>query len=151
MRSSAPRAVGEILSTAVPQLMPRLVEQAVRRQWRSLVGFELARRAQPRVLSGDCLEVVVDNSPWLHELTLRAPQIVAAIGRELGPGTVRSLKVTLGRLEAEAPPSVRPPAEPARRVTEAERRAIDQAVAPVADLVLAASLRRLLVKSGRFS
>ena len=151
MRSSAPRAVGDILSTAVPQIRDRLVEQAVRRGWLSLVGPEVARRAQPGALAGHCLQVVVDNSPWLHELTLRAPEIVAVLAREYGPDTVRSIKVTLGRLEPAAPPPGRPAAAAARAVAESERRAIDDAVAPITDPVLADSLRRLLVKSGRFS
>ena len=146
MRSSAPRAVGDILSTAVPQIRDRLVEHAVRRGWLSLVGPEVARRAQ-----GIELQVVVDNSPWLHELTLRAPQIVAALARAYGPHTVRSIKVTLGRLEPPAPPPGRPAAAAARAVAESERRAIDDVVAPIADPALADSLRRLLVKSGRFS
>ncbi len=95
--------------------------------------------------------MVVDNSPWLHELTLRAPEIVVTLAREFGPATVRSLKVTLGRLESEALPPVRPPVEPARPVTERERRAIEDVVAPITDPALADSLRRLLVKSRRFS
>lgn len=151
MRSSAPRAVGDILSTAVPQLRDRLVEQVIRRRWRSLVGPEVARRAQPGTLTGDCLQVIVDNSPWLHELTLRSPQIAATLAQELGPTTVRSLKVTLGRLDPEARPSARPHEEPARVVTERERVAIDGALVPITDPELAHSLRRLLVKSRRFS
>ncbi len=54
-------------------------------------------------------------------------------------------------LESEALPPVRPPVEPARPVTERERRAIEDVVAPITDPALADSLRRLLVKSRRFS
>lgn len=151
MRSPTPRAVGEILPAAVPQIADRLVEQAIRRQWRSLVGPEAARRARPGTLAGDCLQVVVDNSPWLQEMTLRAPEIVAALARQFGPATVRSIKVTLGRLEPEppAPPRARP--DPAPRPTDEERQRIDALLDPIADRELADSLRRLLVKTRRFS
>ena len=151
MRLSAPCAVGDILPTAVPQIADRLVEQAIRQQWRSLVGSEVARRAQPGTLAGDCLQVVVDNSPWLQEITLVAPDIVAALARAFGLAAVRSLRVTFGRLEAEAPPPARGRGEPARRVGDDERRAIDALLAPITDEDLAESLRRLLVKSGQFS
>src|SRR5207302_10004672 len=118
MRSSAPRAVGDILSTAVPQIRDRLVEQAVRRGWLSLVGPEVARRAQPGALTGHCLQVVVDNSPWLHELTLRAPQIVAALARAYGPKRCRRSRSRWGGPSPPRPPPAgRPPAPPARAPT----------------------------------
>lgn len=155
MSLSAPRAVGDILPQAVPQLADRLVEFAIRRRWRSLVGpllgSEAARRIQPGALSGERLHVVVDNSPWLQEVTLRGPDIVAALTREFGPGTVRSLKVTLGPIDADPTPPVRRQAEPGQRVTDDERRAVDLLLAPITDPDLARSMRRLLLKTGRFS
>ncbi|MBI3630187.1 MAG: DUF721 domain-containing protein [Candidatus Rokubacteria bacterium] len=155
MRPSAPRAVGDILPLAVPQIADRLAELTIRRQWRSLVGpilgSEAARRTQPAGLMGDRLHVVVDNSPWLQEVTLRAPEIVGALDRALGPGTVRTLKVTLGRIETDSPPPSRPPAEPGHRVTDEERRAVDDLLASITDPDLAASMRRLLLKTRRFS
>src|SRR2546430_17735407 len=65
--------------------------------------------------------------------------------REYGPDTVRSVKVTLGRLEPAAPPPGRPAAAAARAVAESERRAIDDVVAPITDPALAESLRRLVL------
>ncbi|HXH81893.1 MAG TPA: DUF721 domain-containing protein, partial [Candidatus Tectomicrobia bacterium] len=79
MRSGAPRAIRELLVAAVPQLDERLREQAVRDAWPRLVGAGVARRAHPRSLAAGCLSVVVDNSPWLHELTLRAPELTARV------------------------------------------------------------------------
>ena len=73
MKSRAPRAVGELLVSALPQLEERLLVQRMRRAWGALVGDDLARRAQPQALVKGCLTIVVDNSPWLHELTLRTP------------------------------------------------------------------------------
>ena len=151
MRTSAPRAVGEILPAAVPQVADRLLEQAIRRGWRSLVGPEVARRTQPGTLSGGALQVVVDNSPWCQEITLRSPEILAALAREFGPARVRSLKVTLGRLDADPRPALREPTPPEHRVTDAERRTIDALLTPIADRDLRDSMRRLLVKTRRFA
>ncbi|PYM07903.1 MAG: hypothetical protein DMD82_04445 [Candidatus Rokuibacteriota bacterium] len=151
MRTSAPRAVGEILPAAVPQVADRLLEQAIRRGWRSLVGPEVARRTQPGTLSGGGLQVVVDNSPWCQEITLRSPEILTALAREFGPARVRSLKVTLGRLDADPRPALREPAPPEHRVTDAERRTIDALLTPIADRDLRDSMRRLLVKTRRFA
>src|SRR5207249_11423376 len=79
MRVRAPRAVADLLVTAVPGLRERLAEHHVRRAWAALVGADVARRAQPRALVDGCLAVVVDNSPWLHELTLRAEELTARL------------------------------------------------------------------------
>ena len=151
MRSSAPRAVGEILPAAVPQVADRLLEQAIRRRWRSLVGPEVARRTQPGTLAGGSLQVVVDNSPWCQEITLRAPAIVAALAREFGPTRVRSLRVALGTLDADTRPALREPTPPDHRVTDEERRTIDALLTPIADRDLRDSMRRLLVKTRRFA
>ena len=151
MKSSAPRAVADILSKAVPQLADRLVEHAIRRQWPSLVGPEIARRTRPGALAGDSLQVMVDNSPWCHEITLRAPEILAALRRRLGPGAVRSLRVTVGPLAPDGP-HVPPERRPRwSRPSSEGMRAIEQLCAPIADHDLKESIRRLLVKTGQFS
>src|SRR5438093_9397974 len=95
MKRSAPSAVGEILPRAVPGLADYLVEQDIKREWRRLVGPDVARRCQPGALAGECLQVIVDNSPWLQEMTLRTPEVVAKLSARFG-NRVRSLRVTLG-------------------------------------------------------
>src|SRR3989442_880864 len=79
MRVGAPRAVADLLVTAVPELRERLAEHHVRRVWSTLVGADVARRAKPHALVEGCLTVIVDNSPWLHELTLRADELTARL------------------------------------------------------------------------
>ena len=150
MRRSVPRAVAEILPAAVPGLAERLVEHAIRREWRSLVGPEVARRAQPRALASGCLQIVVDNSPWCQEITLRAPEIVATLAARFGPSVVRALRATVGALEPETP-APRPPATGAGRVSDEAMRAIDAALVPIGDETLARSVRRVLVKAARFT
>jgi hypothetical protein len=134
----------------MPGLAEHLVEQQIRREWRQLVGPDVARRCQPGALSGDCLQVIVDNSPWLQEMTLRTSEILTIIAGRFG-GRVRSLRVTLGtvrRPESREPP---PPRVPSERLDAADRAAIDELLAGLPDPSLAESMRRLLVKWRRSS
>src|SRR5213594_4618396 len=106
MRVGAPRAVADLLVTAVPELRERLAEHHVRRVWSTLVGADVARRAKPQALVEGCLTVIVDNSPWLHELTQRADELTARL-RARFPA-VRALRFTLGTLEEAGSPAASP-------------------------------------------
>jgi hypothetical protein len=148
MRGEAPRSVSDLLVPAMPQLAERLVEHRLRRVWPSVVGADVARRAQPAALSGGCLHIVVDNSPWLHELTLRAAELTERLGRHCS--AVRSVRFTLGRLpqpELPAPPAAvaTPP------LTPADVAEIDAAASAIKDNGLATAARRLLTKAWRSS
>jgi predicted nucleic acid-binding Zn ribbon protein len=145
MNRSAPRLVGELLLNAVPQLEDRLLVERLRRTWGALVGAEVARRARPQALTSGCLHVVVDNSPWLHELTLRAAELTARLHAEVP--TIHSLRFSLGQAPVEdAPPPARP-APRGSRLTEDDTRAIDAAAAAISDPALAHSARRLLARA----
>src|SRR5881396_109046 len=140
MRVRAPRAVADLLVTAVPGLRERLAEHHVRRAWTALVGADVARRAQPQALVDGCLTVVVDNSPWLHELTLRAEELTARF-RERFP-SLRTLRFTLGTLEAAEPPaSPRRRGRPSAPLDAADLHAIDEAASTIPDPTLAAAAR----------
>jgi hypothetical protein len=146
MKRQAPRAVGELLVNAVPQLEDRLLVRRLRRTWVALVGADMARRAQPHALVNGCLQVVVDNSPWLHELTLRGPELTARLARECP--AVRSVRFTLGAPPAEeATPAAVRPAPRTSRLSDDDRCAIDAAAAAISDPALAAGARRLLARA----
>ncbi|MGH7392628.1 MAG: DUF721 domain-containing protein, partial [Candidatus Rokuibacteriota bacterium] len=85
----------------MPELRERLVEEAIRRGWTAVVGPDAARRARPQRLANGCLEVVVDNSPWLAELTLRAPDLTARLAARFDG--VRTLRFVVGTVPADAP------------------------------------------------
>jgi hypothetical protein len=145
MKGGTPRVVGELLVSAVPQLEDRLLVQRLRRAWIQLVGPDGARRSQPQALANGCLHVVVDNSPWLHEMTLRAPELAGRLAAEFP--AVRSLRFTLGAPQAEdATPAARPVSR-SPRLTDADRRAIDAAAAAISDPDVAAGARRLLARA----
>jgi hypothetical protein len=139
--------VADVLAAAVPQIAERLPEYRVRRAWSALVGPDVARRARPQSLTNGCLHVVVDNSPWLHELTLRAAELTERLHAQFE--AVVSLRFTLGTLEAE--PS--PPAQRRERRTKAlgddDRRDIEAAASAISAPALADVARRLLTTARR--
>ena len=113
------------------------------------MGADVARRAQPHALTNGCLHIVVDNSPWLQELTLRTGELTARLGERFE--TIRSLRFTLGRLDARLGPSPRPAAPPSRALTPDELREIDETVAPISNPDARAAARRLLGVARRFT
>jgi hypothetical protein len=145
MKSRPPRAVGELLVSALPQLEDRLLVQRMRRTWSAVVGADVARRAQPQALVNGCLSIVVDNSPWLHELTLRAPDLTARLRAEFP--AVQTLRFSLGAAAAEEAAAEARPAARRPRLTDEDTRAIDAAAAAIPDPTLAASARRLLARA----
>jgi hypothetical protein len=147
MKTPAPRAVGDLLSSALPQISDRLLALRLRQAWASIVGPSTACRARPDALSGGTLRIVVDNSPWLHELTLRGGELTTKV-RERFP-SVQVLRFVLGAVEAEAASGA---AKVPRAVslTAADHADIDDAAGAIADSVLAAAARRLLVTARRF-
>ena len=147
MRTPAPRAVGELLSGALPQISDRLIEFRLRREWPALVGRDLAKRSRPDGLSGGTLRVTADNSPWLHELKLREAEITTKL-RERFP-EVRAICLTLGKLAPEETGDVAPAPKPVA-LTAADRAEIETAVAEIADADVADTARRLLITARRY-
>ncbi len=145
MKRRAPRVVGELLVSAMPQLEDRLLVQRLQRAWGALVGADVARRSRPHALVNGSLQITVDNSPWLHELTLRGPDLAARLGAQFT--AVRSLRFMLGAPPAEEPsPAARPATRPSH-LSDDDRRAIDAAAAAISDPDVAAGARRLMARA----
>jgi hypothetical protein len=149
VKAQAPRPVADLLTSAMPQLRQRLLEVTIRRSWASIVGAEVARRARPDRLQHGSLSIVVDNSPWLSELTLRSAEITDAVRQRVPQ--VLSLRFVLGSLPAEAHergPGREPEPLP---LSDADRHEIETAVSAIPDATLAAAARRLMTTARRFS
>jgi hypothetical protein len=147
MRSGTPRAVADVLAAAIPQIAERVPEYHVRKAWSTLVGPDVARRTRPQSLVSGCLHVVVDNSPWLQELTLRAPELTARLRAKVD--AVQSLRFTLGTLEAEPSPPAERRERRAKTLDDAERRDIEAAASAISDPALADAARRLMTTARR--
>jgi len=142
-----PRAVAEVLAAAVPQIAERLPEYRIRTAWRALVGVDVARRTRPQSLTNGCLHVVVDNSPWLHELTLRSAELTERLHARFD--AVRSVRFTLGTLPAEPSPPAERRERRAKTLGDDDRRDIEAAASAISDPALADAARRLLTKARR--
>jgi tetratricopeptide (TPR) repeat protein len=143
MDSRPPRAVADLVLTAVPDLRDRLLEHRIRRAWPQLVGADAARRAQAKSFADGCLTVAVDNSPWLHELTLRSDELTRRLKERFD--AVRSLRFVSGAVDAGA--SARSAAKPAAPLDQRALREIEQATAVIPDAAVASAARRLLMKA----
>ena len=127
--------MSELIVSALPELRERLVEDGVRRTWTAVVGSETARRARPQRLTNGVLEIAVDNSPWLHELTLRAPDLTAKLHAQFTG--VTSLRFVLTALPAESGKGTPLAERPRRRALDPhETRDIETAVAVIGDETL---------------
>src|SRR5438128_10464274 len=145
MDSRPPRAVADLLLTAVPDLRDRLLEHRIRRAWPQVVGADAARRAQARSFADGCLTVAVDNSPWLHELTLRSEELTRRLRERFD--AVRSLRFIAGMIDADAAARAgRTQAAPA--LDHRALREMDEATAAIHDAGVAAARRVLLAKAG---
>ena len=129
--------------SAVPALRDRLDEVRLRGAWNALVGPDAARRSRPQALTNGCLHVVVDNSPWLQELTLRSGELTSRIAAQFH--TIRALRFTLGRVD-ERPAAASPPAgdRSTRELTPDDVSEIEASVAPIRDPEARAAARRLM-------
>lgn len=138
--------VGDVLVAAVPELADRMLEETIRREWRLTAGTDLARRSRPAELRAGTLTVVVDNSPWLQELTMRSEPLLRALQSRYGTA-VSALRFALGEVGGRPEPvAARPRSEPEPELTDEEAGHVETVSAPLRDPTLAAALRRLLTK-----
>jgi hypothetical protein len=144
----SPVRVGNLLVKAVPALAERLLEEAIRREWLQTIGPEAARRSRPLALRQSILEISVDNSPWLQELTLRSAAIAATLRERHGSAVsgVRFVLATTTPGAAASEPRHSRTGVSSRQLSAEEARQVDDAAARLADHGLATSFRRLLTK-----
>ncbi|HLC40661.1 MAG TPA: DUF721 domain-containing protein [Methylomirabilota bacterium] len=145
---SNPTRVGELLETALPRLREPLATSRLQRHWRVLVGQEIARRAQPTTLTDGILQVAVDNSPWLQELSLREAEVLHRIQSAVGPGLIRGLRFVLqAREDGYATPREGRRSSRRAPLTPVERASVKEMVSDLDDATLATTLERLLTKA----
>src|SRR5262245_28721611 len=146
---TSPQRVADILPAAFPALSERLVEVALRRDWATALPGGLGRRSEPGDLRNGTLEVRADNSPWLHELSMRAQELLAVLGARYGDA-VRDLRFRLAPAprddRARPKAAEREQPAPPPRLTREEMREVDAMAAPLSDPHVARALRRLLIK-----
>ena len=78
--------------SAMGRRLPRQVPVLV---WESAVGAQLAARAQPTVLSGGTLHVLVQDHRWRDQIDAARTVVIEKLNRRLGANAVRALQFGL--------------------------------------------------------
>ena len=95
-----PTGVGEALRAYLAKagLATRLAQAQVIPDWPGLVGPQIARVTAPESVTPDgTLFVRVATSPWMTELQLMGPQIMAAINGGRGAGRIKTIRWLLSQ------------------------------------------------------
>ena len=71
------------------------------RRWPELVGERLARATQPTSLEGGVLLVRASDGPWGAQAKYLADEIRERADQALGPGSVKAVRVVVGRGAAD--------------------------------------------------
>ena len=90
-----PMAVGEVLEQYLTRsgLARRLKQAQIIPEWAALVGPQIAAVTEPDSVALDgTLFVRVATSPWMNELQLMAPEIMARINAGRGAGRIRTIR-----------------------------------------------------------
>jgi predicted nucleic acid-binding Zn ribbon protein len=99
-KSHHPERISDALSAFLKEsgLDERVVQAAVVPEWTELVGREIAEVTEPLFVTADqTLFVGVRTNPWMAELQLMEPQILAALNADPARPRVRRLRFQLLR------------------------------------------------------
>jgi hypothetical protein len=122
----------------------RLDEYRVFGQWEKSVGPVIARHAQPQIVRGKKLTLIVDSPAWMQQLSLLKPQIVEKVNRNLGKETIKDIMLRLGEVESREHPSEGPPVRTVLRPDEREK--IEAYVSEIGDTDIREAVRRVIEK-----
>jgi len=103
--------VREILERVLQKhRLPRRIAPST---WAQAVGPELASRAQPTVLSGGILHVLVQDHRWRDQIDAARRMVIDRLNQRLGAPLVRELQFGLAHSGALTPRRPEPPPGPA--------------------------------------
>lgn len=124
----------------------RLREFRVLNAWKRAVGKQVAVKASPTRFIKDTLYCSAVSSAWMTELRYQKASIIARINEAVGEEAVREIVFKAGDVTTE-PETVHSAPRPSRRLTEEERKHIDETVGPVKDDALKNLIKRVMGKS----
>lgn len=90
-----PRRLGESLEQLVRSMgAPSMSAlEKIFGNWESIVGSDVARHSRPVRLEGHQLMVAVEDGAWASQLRWMTDEVLKALDRELGAGTVSHITV----------------------------------------------------------
>ena len=89
------------LGEMLPELLRKLGSEASSREqvgavWERVAGAETARHSVPRRLARGRIMVEVENSAWMHALSLRKEALLQGLVELLGAAKVKGLRFRMG-------------------------------------------------------
>jgi hypothetical protein len=136
-------------------LEPKILEQKVFALWRKYLGAPLGTKTLPVSLSNGILKVYTEYPPYVAELSLHKPQILADLNAELGKPVLTDLRIEIHHIrtsesrETEDQSSSTETSEAdsivgdVHQVTPEQLERIEQALTSVSDTQLRESLWQL--------
>lgn len=116
--------------------------------WPTVVGPQIARRAQPHAMWRGRLIVHVTDPVWLHHLSMMRHRVIPALNEKLHTSVVRELVLRVGEVAQHPTHQAGPPhanQEPPPDSTRLAR--IEALMAPLGDVPFREALRRLLLRA----
>lgn len=144
----------ELMSRTIEKLLnargwsSRLKEYRVLGMWDRCVGPSIAAHAQPAMIRGKKLTVIVDSSAWMQQLSLLRPEIIEKLNKSLGEDAVESITLKMGEVRPTKG-SDEGRSAPLRRLNADERRRIDELVREIEDEDSRNRLKHLIEKDLR--
>jgi hypothetical protein len=102
-RVDAPTAIGAELARLLgrPGWAERMGAAQVASRWEAIVGAELAQHCEPVRTAGRILTVRAESAAWATQLRYLTTQISERVEAVLGAGSVREVRIVVGRLEGQ--------------------------------------------------
>lgn len=103
-RVLGPTALGSEMERLLrrPGWGERLGAGRVAAHWVEIVGPELATRCEPVRLAGRVLVIRAESAAWATQLRYLTTQLRERLDVVIGPGSVRDVRIVIGRMEASA-------------------------------------------------
>ena len=143
------------IADAIPGTFQRLGLESRFRQseiwsvWPTVVGPQIARRAQPHAMWHGRLIVHVTDPVWLHHLSMMRHRLIPALNEKLQVSVVREMILRVGEIPALplAASSASPRTEHAPPPDPTEVARVEALLAPLGDAPFCEALRRLLLRA----
>ena len=90
--------IGEVIKSVFTNLESAAnpTQEDVESFWKELVGQDGFRHSRPVAIRKKILNVVVDNSGWMQELSMRKRSILKGLKRKLGRDRISEINFRIG-------------------------------------------------------
>ncbi len=114
-------------------------------RWSDIVGLNLGKRTFPRSLYRGTLVIAVSSSAWMNELAFLKRTLLERLAEEVGPKTVKEIKLVLDSSLQKPTPSDLPP-PPEQEVVE---RPLPREIQTVVEGIRDETLREIVRRAAR--